>query len=99
MSIRRNVGLNFVLWGLGTAILVPPAIFAIRLFQWLKSGEWVPWTIADLLFATNNQIPAVDWVGLQKITDWLVFCEIEWVILFSGLAVSGLGHLIMGKES
>ena len=75
----------------GIAIFGALAVFIFRFYLWLKGGIWIPIVLADIFLLTNNSIPTVEWAGIQKIIDWFLACEIEWLLFFPGVAVGVAG--------
>ena len=59
------------LWiGIGF-VFVAVAFPAYQTFVWLQEGAWHPLPISWAFHLIGWRIPHTDWVGLQKIIDWL----------------------------
>lgn len=75
--------------------LTGPLELARQCFQWLKLGAWEPLLLSDALRIVGVRYPQTDYVGLQKILDWVLSREYWWSM--PGLVILAVwaGYLIV----
>jgi hypothetical protein len=55
----------------GLLILTAPAILAWQGYSWLRTGVWTALPISKTFTYFEWSLPSTNWVGLQKIIDWV----------------------------
>jgi len=71
----------------GLFMLPGPAILCWQAYHWLREGLWLPLPISKLFTYNDWPIPHVNWVGAQKIIDWLLDTPSSLVAFILGLLV------------
>jgi hypothetical protein len=59
-------------------------IVLYQVLGWFRIGHWTPMTLADGLSLVDLVPPAVEWVGVQKILDWIEGWPLSVVFLVPG---------------
>ena len=57
-------------------VLAAAAIPACQALVWLKTGVWPPLPISSALHYIGWAVPATEWVGLQKLIDWIFYLPV-----------------------
>jgi hypothetical protein len=47
-------------------------LLGYQCLTWLRFGEWIPYSLLDIWLWAGWGWPSVEWVGAQKIIDWLL---------------------------
>jgi hypothetical protein len=64
-----------------------PAIWCFQIYYWLRVGEWLPISVADGLRAVGLFEPKFDWIGVQKLSDFLLSAPLSLAFLFVPLGI------------
>lgn len=48
-----------------------PAVLAVQLLVWLRTGAWPPWTFGDGCSFVGLGRPLITWAEAQQICDWI----------------------------
>jgi hypothetical protein len=55
----------------GWVILIGPAILAWQGYSWLRTGVWTALPLSKTFNYFEWPIPSTNWLGFQKIIDWI----------------------------
>jgi uncharacterized protein (DUF2235 family) len=73
-------------------VVIGTAIFGHQCLEWLHSGFWTPMPL-DLLLGSIRSIGS-DWIGLQRIYDWLLALPLAIVFCAVGIFVFWIGGVM-----
>jgi hypothetical protein len=65
-------GLEALLSLLGLPVLIGPGIVVWQIYTWLQTAKWRLVPVSDALIFFGIPQPRFDWLGLQKIADWVL---------------------------
>ena len=74
------------------SMLITPGIWAYQIIYWLRSGDWFPISLADGLHGIGLGVPRFAWVGVQKISDFVMELPLSIMIFF---AILGLMFVVV----
>lgn len=86
-------------WCLLGGFFLPLIILAIQIIAWLKTGEWYPLAVADVLNVVGIGDIRFKWLGAQKIYD--IFLQQSFGLVFflaAMLASWGLSSAMEAAE-
>jgi hypothetical protein len=69
------------------AMFITPGIWAYQIIYWLRSGDWFPISIADGLHWIGIREPRFAWMGVQKISDFVMDLPLSIMIFFAILGI------------
>jgi hypothetical protein len=69
------------------ALVSAPLLFAVMLLYWLKLGMWPDWSLAALGLTP----PITEYLGFNKILEWLYACELAGLSFGAGLLLVWTG--------
>jgi hypothetical protein len=53
-----------------------------QILGWLKTGTWKPYPLWGMLLDMGIGLPRTDWVGIQKMIDWMMeTAAMVWVVV------------------
>jgi hypothetical protein len=87
-----QTGVLLILAGL----LVPLCVLGYQSYFWLKFGDWLPLPVGNILFSLGVALPQSEWLGAQKIVNWLLDFPLSAVPLL--LVPLGLGASSWGNS-
>lgn len=64
-------------------------IIAWQALEWMHNGVWTPMPLAKI--ATIVRALGSDWVGLQRVYDWILALPLSAILIFAGFVIFGLG--------
>jgi hypothetical protein len=68
----------------------------VQILGWLKTGIWKPYPLWGMLRDMGIRLPRTDWVGIQKMIDWLMDTPaMIWVVVMCAIAM-GIGAVAAG---
>ena len=56
---------------------------------WLQFGEWTPHSLDDIWRREGWAWPRADWVGFQRIIDWLLSDFLSWPTTLTAIVCGG----------
>lgn len=78
-------------WGILLMLIVTLCIIIYEAYVWLKMGVWPDIPLSTTLYYLNLSYPRVEWLGIQKIIDWLLNGPISAWSFFVGLLLIFIG--------
>jgi hypothetical protein len=57
---------------LALPVFIGPGIVVWQIYTWLQTAKWRPVPVSDALTLFEIPHPRFDWLGLQKIADWVL---------------------------
>ena len=73
--------------GGGWALLYAGFMFIAQALTWLKTGRWPPRPISEWLWQSFYiRIAPTEWIGLNKILDWILSMHIAVLMLLIAIA-------------
>lgn len=80
-------------WGLVIAlgvvlILVLPGMAIYEVYTWLRYGAWPSINMYDVLLYAKVDAPKVNWIGIQRISDWICKQQIILTVPIFGVLVA-----------
>lgn len=67
------------------------AVFGYQVYLWLYTGEWFPFSLADLWpppYWSNG------WIGVHKAVVWFMGMSVALVLFFGGIIASGICEIV-----
>lgn len=77
------------------AIFLSPCIIAYQSYKWLVTGDWLPLSLSNVIDAFQIPSPAFKWLGLQKITNWLLAAPVTGCLFLGGAGMIFLGLILV----
>jgi len=79
---NRVLGTLLVWTGIAT-VGVPSFMVGSQILTWLRDGYWPKLSTGDLVVQSGLTYPITDWVGVQKLIDWIMSWPASLMIFLS----------------
>jgi ABC-type cobalamin transport system permease subunit len=82
----------------GLLMLIGPAILAWQGYSWLKTGIWTALPISKTFTYFEWPMPSTNWLGLQKIIDWVFDIPTSlavFVLSFIVMVICAIAHSLV----
>lgn len=78
----------------GLMLFVGPAVLAWQGYSWLRTGIWTALPVSRAFIYFEWLMPSTNWVGLQKIIDWIFDIPTSLVVFVLSIAFIALCAIV-----
>lgn len=91
-------------------MLAGPGLLAFQAFVWLKTGNWMPLPLSELLqYLPDNIAPIMrpfvrwlssphDWIGVHRLVAWILDLPLSAAAMIIGGIICGTGAVLYDRS-